>query len=411
MSELGRKATHKLDPDSPTLCLCSAYPCATPRIVMTKILAIFPLDVSRTATLGLVEKSVGLIVAARRQGFAVDAVFSEDRTLVRFADTEVPALSVVGAGSDPDRLASLRNASFRYGKFWRKLNELTLPPYDYLWVRAFPASVSQATFLRRMLERGTRVVYDLPTYPYELENSSLLRRFWLARSRSIEQIAKDISVFVTLSEHSVIAGRPTITVRNGVDIVSAARRPDERNGPYRLLGLGQWAYWHGLERLFEGIAASGLRDRFLVRLAGEGPAQRQLDRLGKKMELEVEWVPSAYGADRDRLFRWADVGIGGLGIHRKGVYPDQSLKHRQYAAAGLPFIATVADPLWLDTPAVWSMASDDQPVNGSQLLRFCELARQGHAELSEELRLLAGAVSWDAAYSPLWNYFRTPPPA
>ena len=360
-----------------------------------RILAVFAIDWSRAETFGLLEKAVGLVNAARRQGFEVDAYFPDGMLLHEYR-------------AAPPYVASARGwqaALFRYSGFWRKLTNLLEHNYDFVWLRAFPPSRAQARFIRRAHAQAAQVVVDVPTYPVTQEGQSPLRSLLARLSPSYAELSQHLARVVTLSEDKVLFGRPTIQVANGVDALPTADRPPHE-GPYRLVGFGQWAHWHGLDRLLHMLAAAPADENYQVRLAGHGPAVAEARQLARELGVTVEWLPPAYGAAREALLSWADVGVGCLAIHRKGVYPDQALKHRQYAAAGLPFIATVADPTWADQPAVWRLSSDEKLPAAGDLGTFCEAARQ-HRELwTKSLSTQAELLSWDASYAALWAYFR-----
>ncbi len=363
---------------------------------MTRILAAFAIDRRRASTVGIYEKCTALVDAARRQGFAVDAYFADGTTLYEYAAAEdfAPA---------PRGLAA---AYFRYAGFWRKLNiVLRVADYDVLWYRAHPASRAQLRLIAAAHALGCKVIVDLPTYPTTWEATGL--NAYLHRLLSARLPVARVDRFVTLSPDSEIEGRPTIRVRNGVSS-PVLRRPDEPpGGPYRIFGIGQWAYWHGVDRLLTALAAPELAGQYELCLAGVGPAVAQLRSRAADLGVAVTWLSALYGAARDERLSWAEVGIGTLATHRKGVYPDQSLKHRLYAAAGLPFIATVSDPTWEGSAAVLRLSADEAPLDPSELRDFFARARSCRSAWGEELRTRADGLTWDHSYAPLWSYLRS----
>jgi len=102
-----------------------------------------------------------------------------------------------------------------------------------------------------------------------------------------------------------------------------------------------------LDRLVKGIADADIFTVKKIRLVivGDGPAIPELKDLVSEQDLgqQVTFVGEKIGAELDKLFDNADVGIGTLGIHRKNIKIDSSLKHRGYAARGLAFILCTKD--------------------------------------------------------------------
>lgn len=49
------------------------------------------------------------------------------------------------------------------------------------------------------------------------------------------------------------------------------------------------------------------------------------------------------GAALDAEFEWCDMGIASLGRHRNGITGIKTLKNREYAARGIPFVYSERD--------------------------------------------------------------------
>ena len=368
---------------------------------MSRLLAAFAVDLYRSETLGLVEKAKGLVAAARAAGHDVTAMFA-DGTRARTFEGGIPGVpdnsdaSTNGVGR--------RAAAFRFFGFWTAVeSQLREGNFDALWLRAHPVSTRQQRLLRSAEEAGVAVYYDIPTYPSTGEAPSLSRRLLSSLTLPLTEIARHIYRFVTVSEHTLIEGRPTVRVRNGVALPSQPRLVQERDGPIRLLGLGQWSTYHGLDRLLHAIA--GHPENYRVRIAGGGPAFEGYRKLAARLGVRAEWLPPAFGDHRDGLIAWADGGIGSLAIHRKGVYPDQALKHRVYAAHGLPFLCTTDDPHWAGVHGVWQVSADESAIPSQVLAETLAGFRQNSRDLAMPLRNAAASTSWDRAYAPLFASF------
>ena len=363
------------------------------------VLAVFGLDRARADTVGLVAKADALVGAARAYGLAVDCVMLV-RGVPRLMDNRPTTL--VDAGYD--KRASQRALLSRLPKF---VSGLTPKPYTTLWLRALPLNPIWLQALSAFQRSGCRVVWDVPTYPNDAERSG-----WQARLlHTVDSWSRRWSSFTpdavaTLSHHDRIWDAPTVRVSNGCP------RPDpvahEAQALLTLVGVGQWAFWHGLDRLWPALE----KVKGLVRcvFVGDGPARLQYETETVRLDLDCTWLGSRSGDELRRVLAKADLAVGTLGIHRKDVARDQSLKHRLYASVGLPFVCTDRDDTFDAHRGVLSLASTDEPIDADLLLTFTQTARKRRTDLASDLLQHAAEHSWRHAYAPLFDYFRTPNP-
>lgn len=80
----------------------------------------------------------------------------------------------------------------------------------------------------------------------------------------------------------------------------------------------------------------------------------ELCQLVKKLQLDeyVSFAGNVLYEQLDGYFQTADIGIGSLGHHRSGITSLASLKNREYAARGIPFIYSEFDADFDDKPFV-----------------------------------------------------------
>ena len=68
-----------------------------------------------------------------------------------------------------------------------------------------------------------------------------------------------------------------------------------------------------------------------------------------------------HGEELDELFEQADMGIGSLARHRSGITHIKTLKNREYAARGLPFIYSEMDSDFEGKPYILKAKADGKP--------------------------------------------------
>lgn len=63
------------------------------------------------------------------------------------------------------------------------------------------------------------------------------------------------------------------------------------------------------------------------------------------------------------MFNQCDFGIGSLGRHRSGIDKIKTLKNREYAARGIPFIYSETDEDFEQMPYVLKAPADESPID------------------------------------------------
>jgi hypothetical protein len=180
---------------------------------------------------------------------------------------------------------------------------------------------------------------------------------------------------------SIFNKRKTYLMGNGIDVSAIPLKKSRRwmRGSLQLIGVANVEDWHGYDRVIRGIAAN-LRNKkskveinFLV--VGEGGAIEKLKNLTTSLgvESQISFHGRADGDELSLLYEEADIAIGSLGIHRKGLVSVSSLKDREYCAAGLPFVATGVDcDFPVGYPYRYLIPSTDEILEIDQLLDWYE---------------------------------------
>ena len=77
-----------------------------------------------------------------------------------------------------------------------------------------------------------------------------------------------------------------------------------------------------------------------------------------------------HGKDLDYLFDKCDFGIGSLGRHRVGIDKIKTLKNREYAARGIPFIYSETDSDFDPKPYVLKAPADETAIDINSIIEF-----------------------------------------
>lgn len=261
-----------------------------------------------------------------------------------------------------------------------------------------------ARWLRRVRRLGTRIVLEIPTYPYDAEfrEAGLKEKIGLRIDRLFRRrMAREVDRIVTFSEDAEIFGRPTIRISNGIDFDAIPLKGElhDLSREVRLLALANIHPWHGFDRVLEGLGDyyASPRERIVrLRIVGDG-LDWLLDRYRRIAERRsiapyVEFTGPHAGADLDADFAWCDMGIASLARHRNGIATLKSLKNREYAARGIPFVYAEGDSDFDRMPYVMKAPADDTPLDIDALVRWLDAADRTPAHIRATI---AEKLSWE----------------
>ena len=77
-----------------------------------------------------------------------------------------------------------------------------------------------------------------------------------------------------------------------------------------------------------------------------------------------------YGKELDDLFNETDFAIGSLARHRTKIDKIKTLKNREYAARGIPFIYSETDDDFDNMPYIHKVPANESPINIFDILKF-----------------------------------------
>lgn len=355
--------------------------------------------------LGAVKKCRGLLNGFRQSGYEIDIAWygSEGVVLNETVICRFPLSSDSGAW---------HNILFHHLAFDAVLSrKLDFRRYDFIFIRYPLAHPGFLLFLKkaRAANPSIRIFLEVPTYPYNKEMSGFLRKmqYWLDR-----QCNRFLKKYVDWTVHyglfKELFGIPSISLRNGVDAEAfPVSKSVNQPGLLRLIAVGNWSYWHGLDRLIAGLGNYYSQPSHPVRVeltvAGGGREVGKYHRLVEELRLTscVRFLPPVEGAALDALFNEADVAIGSLGLFRIGLETASPLKHREYSIRGLPFILAVKDTSFPDElPWVCRFTASEEPLSILEIVAFIKGLQQ--RDIHDTIRQYAiRHLSWSEILKPV----------
>ena len=281
-------------------------------------------------------------------------------------------------------------------------------------------------FFKKLNKAGIHAVTEIPTYPYDQEfvGYSTKERMSLKMDQLFRNsLYKYMDAIVTFSDAKVIFGQKTINISNGVDFDSIplhqASVISHQPYPLHLIGVAEVHSWHGFDRVIAGIGeyyerleVRGERlkmpDVFFHIVGGVHPVhmKQYFTPLIEKYHLQDKIIfhDAIFGQQLDDVFNQCQFAIGSLGRHRSGITVIKTLKNREYATRGIPFIYSEQDSDFDHQPYVLKAPADESPVDIQQIIDFLN----NFSMQPEDIRKTVESLQWkyqmqkvvDAVFNP-----------
>lgn len=262
-------------------------------------------------------------------------------------------------------------------------------------------------FFKKLKSAGIHSVTEIPTYPYDSEfvGFPLQTRIALKIDQMFRrQLYAQMDAVVTFSDAKEIFGQRTINISNGVDFDSIPlHEPLPMNHELHLIGVAEVHYWHGYDRLIAGLGeyyrhTDHPREVFFHIVGGVGPSEMYnsmhapgFSELMEKYSIKdkVIFHGQLFGQELDKVFNQCQFAIGSLARHRSGITVIKTLKNREYATRGIPFIYSEQDSDFDHQPYIIKAPADESPVNIQQIIDFADTFKMHPQEICRTIENLS----------------------
>lgn len=235
-------------------------------------------------------------------------------------------------------------------------------------------------FLNKIKKLGVYIIMEIPTYPYddEYKDLSLSQKIIKKTEEHYRKyFSKYIDLIVTYTDVHDIFNVKTLQINNGIDIEKIKLRKLSDNESLHFIAIASMEFWHGYDRIIEGLKEYYSKKpsrKVYLNLVGnsDNKESNNYQIMIEKYNLEEYVIFHGYkkGEDLDKLFDMSDLGIGCLGVHRKGIFSAASLKNIEYCARGIPFIYAENDDSFEDKPFVYKIEPNESNVDIKQLVNY-----------------------------------------
>lgn len=390
---------------------------------MKKVLYISNVNLNGKLLPGVVQKILGQEKAFKAEGFVIDMLFPVNDKIV-LKNNEGKEYFFKGARKEySDKGIISKAITHAKVSIWGSINfsdcfpHIAKAKYDAIYLRFFLPGIDLIKFLKRLKQLNPKIILllEYPTLNIkELYQTSFVRKVsFLLNKKKVARLNGLSDYIITLTEDKNLFGKPTVFMPNGIDTESIMPiKPLEYNSNFKILGVASdVGFYHGFDKIIKGIANYYQRAQTIkIELTiVSNPLSNHLDEL-KELTLKLgleEYIHFEPMKKRDELeieYSQTHFAIGTLALHRIGLMDNYSLKHREYAAFGLPFVMSLGDKFFENSPFVFVVDRDEEAIDMEKLIAFYSLTCRKYPNYPEIFRKsIEEKISWKAQMQQVFN--------
>lgn len=353
---------------------------------------------------GITKKIHAQIKGLRQNGHEVHVCtydHAENGHMCRFIDDVV--IEDYGTGT----CAAIRQR-VSYGSIYKYCIEQKI---DLVYARSYMNATPPLTrFFRKLRKAGVKSVMEIPTYPYDQEYKGY---DWNQQMRLCidklcrHALAKQFDRIITFSDEERIFGTETIRISNGVDLDTIPLHATGKDTSHEvhIIAVAEVHAWHGFDRFIHGLGeyyrkyGGKPKRRVIFHLVGDvwpGEMNGSANAPGFApyireygIENEVVFHGKLFGNELDKVFDQCTFAIGSLARHRSGITSIKTLKNREYASRGIPFIYSEQDSDFDDKPYAMKAPADESPIDIEAILSFLDVQKMTPLEIRKTVEHLS----------------------
>lgn len=296
---------------------------------------------------------------------------------------------------------------------------------EFVYARCFQnANPLLIRFFKKLRNAGIHAVTEIPTYPYdqEFKNFYYVQRLELKIDQLFRhRLYQQMDALVTFSDATEIFGQRTIRISNGVDFDSIPlHQPSSIShhpSALHLIGVAEVHTWHGYDRMIAGIGEyykhGGKREVAFHIVGGVHPHERYrankfhpgmqaiIDKYG--IADKIIFHDTLFGEQLDQVFNQCQFAIGSLARHRSGITIIKTLKNREYATRGIPFIYSEQDSDFDHQPYIIKAPADESPIDVQQIIDFVDHFNMEPKEIRKTVENLSWNIQMERVVEAVFN--------
>ena len=249
---------------------------------------------------------------------------------------------------------------------------------QYIYIRKSALCNSFYKLLKEIKSRYPKIIIlmEITTYPFHSEYQGISKLMNIKSISCEKKLKNVVNRIVTYSNDDYIWNIKTIKTSNCVvydEIKPRTSKYKLKKNEIRLTCVANFTFWHGLDRLINGINNYDGKYNIVLNVVGGGEELDNLKKIANNNSNIIFYGPKS-GKELEEIFDKTDIAIDALGRHRSGVYYNSSLKGKEYCARGIPIISAVKTELdYLEGFNYYlSLPPDDSYINIDEIVKFYE---------------------------------------
>ena len=227
---------------------------------------------------------------------------------------------------------------------------------DAIYIRRPGISiVYYGKLFKKCIEKGIKIVYEIPTYPMDSPNGLKSKLAYVVESnyvgKKVVPRAACVPVFVREKDAKLLPNM--MRAINCVDaklFKEIAETDRQAHDSFNMLAIAFVQQWHGYDRLIKSIEQYNGKDKIRLTIYGNytDESKRLIEYCRERELLNVSFIQEHDVKDMKEFIKQFDIGVGCLGLHRRSLEKpemvlDTSIKNKEYCAMGLPFVHSAED--------------------------------------------------------------------
>lgn len=373
---------------------------------------------------GVIHKIKGQQKAFRENGFEISMLYPIDQGKIVLKKHDGEQLFFSG-GREVDIKAPFIKKLLQHYKvaqygsidysncFHALLNE----KYDAIYLRFYLPGIDLIRFLKKIRLDQPRILILLE-YPTsnirDLFSNGLVRKItYLMNEKRIGILNKLSDYIITLTNDKTLWGKPTLFMPNGIELeeIEPVSLPAFANQLVILGVASDINFYHGFDKVIKGLslyAKNNSQVKVFFRLISNPLSKNlaELRALAKDSGVEelVSFESPKTRKELAEVYKQVHLGMGTLALHRVGLTDNYSLKHREYAAFGLPFIMSKGDFHFEHSPFVLVEERNEEPLDIQRIVDFYTSLRNRYPDYPREFRKsVEHLITWEAQMKEVFD--------
>lgn len=266
--------------------------------------------------------------------------------------------------------------------------------------RIFPIGLKLVRVMGGLADKGIKVAWEIPTWREKIYDGNIVSSLLYMEEVLVRKYFYKKKITVAAIYSKEIKEKGVVFINNGVDIDTIKPKVQAPHQGINLMCLATFAYWHGYDRIIKGLknyyANTENPKEVSLYMVGNGEV-KELEELAvsEGIENHVKFVGLQVGEALDDLIDQMDVAVGNIGFFRLEIFSDASIKIREYAARGIPFVTALAiNDFPQDASYICRVPMDESDIVIEDIVSFYEAL--DYPQVSGEMRAFAvERLTWE----------------